>query len=272
VALDVHLKRRFVASEFAEYRYCPRRYRLSRISGVLSPEVKAPGGKGLPNGLLLGTVVHRVLAAWDFGDESSLDAALEAVLRGEALSETEEGGLLRAEAKRMIASAKRAGAFAEIAAVTERMNEYPLAARIDDFVVEGVADSVHRLADGTFEVVDYKTDRVESREVAQKAEHYELQLACYAWALAKSGLNVSRASLIFVRPAKGHAWTCDAAQLEKWEEQLRRCVADIRSGSFNEMREGPCRCGYCGWLCDRERADDGDFDLAGDDIEQSEPE
>ena len=40
LALDLNFKRRFVPSEFAEFRYCPHRYELSKIKGVL-PSAKA---------------------------------------------------------------------------------------------------------------------------------------------------------------------------------------------------------------------------------------
>ncbi|GAH62570.1 unnamed protein product, partial [marine sediment metagenome] len=63
------------------------------------------------------------------------------------------------------------------------------------------------------------------------------------------------------RPGKRHTWNCDAKQLNRWEAKLKGCVADIRRGRFEQAREGPCHCGYCGWLCDREKAQGDDLEL-----------
>lgn len=259
LTLDLSFKRRFIASEFTEYRYCPHRYRLARILGLLPADagLRTPGGQG--NGLRMGTVVHRVLAGWDF-TAGSLDRVLEEVLTGEDLA-GKEGEVLGDEAKRMIERARAAGTFDEMASAAERRSEYPLAARVGDFVIEGIIDSVHRLEDGTWEIVDYKTDVVgEAGGIEELAGHYELQLASYAVAFAKSGLDLSRVSLVFVRVGQTHVWPCDAGQVAAWEDLLRWVVADIRSGRFDGRREGPCRCGY-GWSCGGERAEAGDLDL-----------
>ena len=260
VRLDLTAKRRFIPSEFAEYRYCPRRYRLSKIEGILPGDVMPSGESVGVDGMRLGTVVHAVLAAWDFAD-ARLDETIGEVLRGAGLAGTAGAEDLRAEAKRMIVVAHRAGLFDRIASSPERLVEYALAARIGDFVIDGKLDGAHRLDDGSFEIVDYKTDRVGPGDVAGKAGHYELQLACYALAFSKSGRDVSRVSLAFVRAGVSHVWDCDEKQLAEWETKLEACVGDIRAGRFEHARPGPCHCGYCGWLCDRERADGDDLDL-----------
>ncbi|HUU43965.1 MAG TPA: UvrD-helicase domain-containing protein, partial [Planctomycetota bacterium] len=204
LALDLGFKRRFVPSEFTEYRYCPERYRLSRIVGVLPTGVWASAGGAPSGGALLGTVVHRVLGAWDFADAMSLESAARRVSGGMAFTQVEDMTALTDEAVAMIARAHAAGLFAEIAASAERRTEYPLAAPVDGFVVDGIIDSVHRLADGSWEIVDYKTDRVSGDEVARTAAHYEPQVASYAVALAKSGREVSRVSLLFLRALERH--------------------------------------------------------------------
>ena len=260
MTLNLDFKRRFVPSEFAEYRYCPERYRLSKIAGVLPSGVGRQRGGARPGGALLGTVVHRILAAWDWVSDETLARTARRVLRGMEFAQAEEAEALMDDAVAMIARADGAGAFAEIASSDERHTEYPLAARVDGFVIDGIIDSVHRLADGTFEIVDYKTDRVETDAVAEVAEHYEPQVASYAVALAKSGRQVSRVSLIFVRLGEKYTWACDAKQLKSWEELLSSIVADIRSGRFEQRAKGPCRCDF-GWVCGRESGEVGDLDL-----------
>lgn len=259
--LDLRFKRRFTPSEFTEYRYCPLRYRLSRILGILPAEVGVSEAGRPPHGLLLGTVVHRVLAAWDFRDRSLLEQTLDRVLTGEGLAGTEEGKTLRREAKAIIIRASEAGVFAEIASAPERWKEYALAARVGDFVIDGILDSVHRLEDGSYEIVDYKTDRIKTGDVGETARHYELQLASYAVAFSKSGKQVSRVSALFLGPAKRHVWPTDVRRLEAWEAMIRSCVDDIQSGKFDDRRAGPCLCGHT-WICGRAKAEGDGLDLA----------
>jgi ATP-dependent helicase/nuclease subunit A len=259
IDVAVSAKRRFVPSEFTLYHYCPRRYRLEKIDGVLSSDA-ASVGRGRGNGALFGTLTHRVLAAWDF-DAASLGAVTAQVLASAELPREVDPEALASEIEGLIAGVGGAGLLAEIAESPERLTEYPLAARVDDFIIDGIVDSVHRLADGTFEIVDWKTDRAGGRTVAEIAEHYEWQQAAYAVALSKTGMNVSRVSLVFLRAGARHSWTCDASQLAAWEASLRETVSCIRAGRFASMREGPCRCGL-GWVCGRDAESTHDLDLS----------
>jgi RecB family exonuclease len=231
------------------------------VQGILPADAATLAAEKGSQGLRFGTVVHRVLTAWDFRDDS-LASMLARVLTGLGLVDGEERQAVGAEAKRQILSARSAGVFDDIASSAERMSEFPVAARLDDFVIEGVIDSVHRLDDGTWEIVDYKTDRVAPDGMAELAAHYEPQLACYAAAFSRSGLPLSRVSLLFLRAGRRHTWKCDSSRLEAWERMLRSCVEGVRSGRFEDAREQPCRCGYCGWLCDRSKAGTGDLELA----------
>ena len=281
VPLDLAAKQRFVASEFAEYLYCPQRYYLSRILGILPGDVALSADGGASSGLAFGTLVHRALAAWDFRGET-LAKTIEHALAGVGLAGSEKGKRMQKDAAGMIRSALEAGLFAAAAASTERLGECPVAARVNDFVVEGSLDGAWRLADGGLEIVDYKTDRLnpaqESPAMAQKggpaaqnaallaqkdelSAHYELQIACYALAATRAGMKVSRASLLFLRPALRHDWICDAAQLASWEKRLTEIVASIRAGRFNERRDGSCRCAHA-WTCGRATVSGVDLDLA----------
>jgi len=260
IATELQFKRRFVPSEFTEYRYCAQRYRLSRIVGVPAFESGSRGTGGAPDGALLGTVVHRALAGWDFVATASLEACIDQALASEGLTQTVAGNALRESALAMVTSAQAAGLFDEIAASRERHSEFPLAARVGDFIIDGIIDMVHRVDDGTFEIVDYKTDGVDAAGTAEAAANYALQVGAYAVALSKSGRAVSRVSLLFVRAGRRHAWRCDAKQLGAWEHELCSTVADIRSGRFDETHEGPCRCGL-GWACGRGASEVDDLDM-----------
>ncbi len=260
IPLDLKLKRRFVASEFAEYLYCPQRYYLSRILGILPGDVGLANEAHASSGLVFGTVVHRALAAWDFRSES-LAKAVEHAVAGSGLAGSQKGKEIARAAAGMIRGALDQGLFASAAAAKERVGEYPVAGRVSDFVVEGSLDGAFTSAGGGVEIVDYKTDRVELGGIAELAAHYELQVACYALAATKAGMKVDRASLLFLRPALRHDWTCDPAQLAAWEHRLTDCVASIRGGAFAERADiTPCRCRHA-WTCGRKTVVGEDLDL-----------
>ena len=71
----------------------------------------------------------------------------------------------------------------------------------DDFVlVQGVIDCFIEGADGSYSVIDFKTDRVAPDALAERAEHYRPQLEAYSLALAQViGKPVKEKILYFLR-------------------------------------------------------------------------
>jgi ATP-dependent exoDNAse (exonuclease V) beta subunit len=51
---------------------------------------------------------------------------------------------------------------------------------VDDSILEGAIDLLYEHENGTFAIVDYKTDRVHEQEVASRAESYRAQGEAYA--------------------------------------------------------------------------------------------
>ena len=59
-------------------------------------------------------------------------------------------------------------------------------------------DLLYRAPDGTWTVVDYKTDRVEADKLELHARAYYLQMAVYAEAVAAHAGKVPRVMLVFL--------------------------------------------------------------------------
>jgi ATP-dependent exoDNAse (exonuclease V) beta subunit len=77
---------------------------------------------------------------------------------------------------------------------------------INGVLLEGAIDLLYEDPDGALVVVDYKTDRVSSTELAARAEHYRTQGEAYALALRDGlGLSVSRIEFIFVAAGRDQA-------------------------------------------------------------------
>ena len=76
--------------------------------------------------------------------------------------------------------------------------ELPFVFQRDSHVIHGVIDLLYRAPDGTWTVVDYKTDRVEADKLELHARAYYLQMAVYAEAVAAHAGKVPRVMLVFL--------------------------------------------------------------------------
>jgi ATP-dependent helicase/nuclease subunit A len=94
--------------------------------------------------------------------------------------------------------ASRAAARARLA--VGALREVPFALARDGVVVEGFIDLVVPTLTG-LEIIDWKTDDVTARGVAERLRSYELQAGLYAHGLQEAtGLPVERITYVFLRP------------------------------------------------------------------------
>jgi ATP-dependent exoDNAse (exonuclease V) beta subunit len=74
--------------------------------------------------------------------------------------------------------------------------------QVDDSIMEGAIDLLYEQDNGTFAIVDYKTDRIGEQEVASRAESYRAQGEAYAESVTLvTGRKVR--SVVFVFAALG---------------------------------------------------------------------
>jgi ATP-dependent helicase/nuclease subunit A len=135
-----------------------------------------------------GTIVHAFLEQWDY--RSNPDAAIESVLRGEALDD-EDARVLREDMTRIAGRLMASELGVRISRSTEVKREVPFALRIDGFLARGTMDLV---VDGCI-VVDYKTGAPSESELAE----YKTQLQLYGAALrALAGVGSPEAYLVLL--------------------------------------------------------------------------
>ncbi|MFC2075468.1 UvrD-helicase domain-containing protein [candidate division KSB1 bacterium] len=164
---------------------------------------------GVSRAGFLGSLVHGALAATDFNRES---AAVETVVEGELLSMEVPDELksqveaIGEEAVALLKNFFDSETFDLIAEARILGREVPCLTRADPEIdeygaVEGFADLVIEDEQG-IAVVDYKTERIESDEVEEKANSYLPQGRLYARALQGTlGRPVDRFIVLFIRPA-----------------------------------------------------------------------
>lgn len=155
-------------------------------------EERRPGGHNAAT--VAGTVVHRVLQAWDFSRRPAEElerqlAHLESYLPLDANRQEASQGLARA--RQLLQRFAAGPLFSEFCSLGTKIlgREVPLLlegeGRKAAGFYSGAIDLLYR-EDGEVVVVDFKTDAVEGEELAIRARAYRSQGALYASAVAKA--------------------------------------------------------------------------------------
>ncbi|MDO8616919.1 MAG: UvrD-helicase domain-containing protein [Dehalococcoidia bacterium] len=144
-------------------------------------------------GTRLGRAVHAAIQSLPLDAEDDLIAAF---ARAQAVAEAIPHRA--AEVGRLVRWVLRESGAAQRARAAERaLREVPFAMQVDGKVLEGFVDLVIETADG-IEIVDWKTDRVEAAEVAERLQGYELQAGLYVLGLeAATGRRVRAVTYVF---------------------------------------------------------------------------
>jgi ATP-dependent exoDNAse (exonuclease V) beta subunit len=166
-------------------------------SGLEQFEVRAGGfdGADRESALLFGTAFHRMmeLVLQRHCPSGVEDAAREAVLECGAAGMEEE--LLALGTK-----ALQSGLMKEAVAAKTLMVEPPFNLPLAGGALDGRIDLLFE-SDGSWTVVDFKTDDIRPEDVPERLSAYRPQGAAYAWALDSLGISpVGRVVFYFVRP------------------------------------------------------------------------
>jgi ATP-dependent exoDNAse (exonuclease V) beta subunit len=125
------------------------------------------------------------------------------------------------------------GFFAERVRGAERSRaEVPLLVEVAGTVLRGSIDLLVEEDGCPPLIVDYKTDRVEGREVTELAARYEIQQAIYALAVAEArgAEEVELAYVFLERPEEPAVTKWRAEEIEAGRGKLEADIARIREG------------------------------------------
>jgi ATP-dependent helicase/nuclease subunit A len=139
---------------------------------------KLPAASALP--LLIGELAHRFLEDWSFDDDpgdfrARLGPFLDRWVEPEQESSREK---LREELEEIFDSFLPSEAYRELRSSNILGREVPFLIPWDGQIMEGVIDLIYE-KDGTLYVADYKTDRIEEKELATVMEGYHHQVQIY---------------------------------------------------------------------------------------------
>ena len=256
-------------SGLAAYRRCGYRFYLDRALRLPPPDdgparaARAGHGQGALPAVVRGVVVHQLLEELDF--------TAPAVPPDERVAETIEatGEPVRpeevADVRGLVARFVASPLAARIGAAERVHAELPFAFTLDtgggrSLLIDGIVD-VHAREPGGVLVVDYKSDRLDGGEPADRVEGaYSIQQLVYALAALRSGAAQAEIVYCFLeRPGDPVARTYTAADLPALEAELRDLAAGVSEGRFEptaEPHRGLCadcpgRPALCSW--DEER-------------------
>ncbi len=178
------------------------------------PEENAPQNDDAP--MQRGIINHRLLQHLNFStarDEADIRAEIKRLCREQLLSE-EEASWIEIEAIAWFLSTPLAEKIRRTGQALRREFHFICTQPIDWFdptveaqpsdtvLVRGIVDGVLP-EERSVEIIDYKTDRVSSADVAERAQSYRPQMTLYARAIQKLWKKpVSQCSLVFLTPRK----------------------------------------------------------------------
>jgi ATP-dependent helicase/nuclease subunit A len=247
-------------SSLTELERCGYRYYLERILrlGEDRGAARAQAGGGGLEARARGTLVHTLMEALDFAaprPPSPAQVAGAARELGLRVGEDE-----RAEIAALIGAAGQAPPAARVAAARTVRREHPFAYSLGERepLVTGVIDLLACEADGSYLVLDYKSDRVAADvELAELVEReYAVQRLLYALAVLRDGaLGVEIVHWFLERPQEWVAARYTAADRPALEARLASRIARARERPFAvsaNPHRGLCltcpgRTGLCSW-------------------------
>jgi len=249
----------YAVTSLVDYRQCPRLYALRHRLGWVAPppDIRQDrSGDDVASQtpldpMVFGSLVHRACELLiDHGPAGAVSVAL----REASLSETT--AFILPARKRMLQLVERfreSPVFSDFEAayrMGEARSEWAFQQSIPglpDRYISGKIDAIYRTEGGGWHIVDYKSDRIGSDQVAERAQSYAFQLQLYAWVVRNNLGCVGSVYLYFLQPAATHVVKSKACGEDAVEQAATIIDAIERASSIDDFPRN--RSDYCRW-CD----------------------
>lgn len=158
------------------------------------PAVKRPRAPAW----VVGSLVHKALAAWRFPDES-FDQWAEARARGCGLTDPRQLANAVSRSRRLLLCFRNHWLFKEMDNADRRLHEVPYSIIIDGHIESGIIDALYSGGQESWRLVEFKTDDLrDENELREGVEKYIPQIRQYARAMESLLGQEPRANLCFL--------------------------------------------------------------------------
>ncbi|MBI2345495.1 MAG: ATP-dependent helicase [Deltaproteobacteria bacterium] len=245
-AHEASFRRNFTVSELDTYAKCPMQYRLQYVEGIpgsLHGERIRHARQEQLSGAAIGDVLHETIRKLTYRSGADPAETLSATFRQMGFTPANADLV---HATKLLASYTDGRSHSQY---TTNLAEWPFSLQQGNAQIRGTIDLLGETAKG-WEIVDYKTDRIENRgDIQSLMEEYELQMATYAIAAATAWgeIAVRQTVLVFLDSGDAVSRPVTAARLDAARKRLNRIIAEIRTGRFDigGRRQLPCvRCPF----------------------------
>jgi ATP-dependent helicase/nuclease subunit A len=231
-------------SALSAFENCGYRFYVERVLGVGEPEAAgrddgddASAAPEVRRRFGPGIVVHALLewSARHSWREPTAERAVDA-LRAQGLEGTDEQTDSALELTRAFLSSP----LREEIGAARVSAEVPFVLEIGGTLVRGSIDLLVEPPDGSVLVIDYKSDRLESREPEEIVSRYAVQRDLYALAAAARGAPVETAYVFLERPDPPLRERFGGAELDAARARVEAVVERLAAGMF-EVTDRPHR-------------------------------
>jgi len=239
LALAPHPPRRIAATALATFSRCPRRHWWAHVQGVSRVE---PARDKALSASALGTLAHRALELSPSPKPEAVRQAVAVALADADLTPDERGPVADRLAEQ-INIFWRGPLGRRVAAAARVLRELPFVLAIDGTEIHGKMDLLFQDADGSWEVVDYKSSTPPPAGEAALAEAYALQVGLYALAAGRAlGQPVARMGLYFLGNGAYHGQPATPQKLEGIYTRAKEMLAQIPLPWYiHNVSVGVCR-------------------------------
>ncbi|MDW8109836.1 MAG: UvrD-helicase domain-containing protein [Candidatus Kryptonium sp.] len=141
----------------------------------------------------------------------------------------------------------------KIFSAEEQYTEYRISMKFGDVYLMGRIDKLYKTNEG-WEIVDFKTDDIEEKEIPLKKSQYEFQIGVYSYLLSKiyPDQKIFRSFILFTKNPSMPieiTYTCDS--LESFKSKIEEMIKQIKEMDLNigisipaDLKEHCRICGY----------------------------
>jgi len=193
----------------------------------------------------MGTLFHLCMERLDFAAPQDARGLLRRAASEMELPDTADLDGLQRQLAEMLERFRAHELWGRLASARQTFRELDFVMDCGPAELRGQIDLLYADEAGAWGVVDYKSDRVDERDLAEHAEGYELQLLLYAAAAARHlGARPANATVYFLRPGIAHPFEISAESLSAAESRASRLAERLirarRSRSFRPSRGEQC--------------------------------